>query len=1400
MRLRSLTYRFLVGLCILSLFAHSSAREFENPDGGLEGKIPFDDIDLAAGIVDVGELKQTVFNNGLLGTWGWSGYIVPELPAGWYKGHGYVPDLNLWIGAPEGPWTPTYWDPAAGDSVSMGPTVSEAELYGGTDRSDWGPLPGSLGTLYSGEATVGDVAPASFLAQLPLMATSTLPTSWPLDELGQRTWPGPWGIDPQTGQVSKGRFVSDEDVFFSITDGPYADRDELPDQGYPLNIQLDVSVHGFDHPYEDFIFYTAEIINISPYDYTGLYVGVFFDADIPEYNSREIVNDRFDWVGLNRELDLAYIYDYRWFSEDWPEGDPAAYRVFAGIQFLETPQDLGLTDWHWFRWEERPGVVIPERQERIQYAVLSGDTTDLEPEERDAYFHPDAAGHLDPHFDSWETVVSDYPFGFDCTFLASSGPFDLASGDTTTLRWALVMGDDEEDLLANGRLARELSEHQLVRLHPKVGEIGVAVGLASLDTCEVTVTVKSFDHDGISEVRGYFETSEGTVVDSLRLFDDGLHGDGAPGDSVFSNRWLLTSNLEHYFLDVLSTDLLSYATRIDRAAAFWAGLGVLPPFDLAAEGQEEKIYLRWSPNPDPATAGYNLYYDSDGPGPPYNGTDANQGPSPIVVDSRADSNSVLSGLRDGVRYFINITAYDTAGRQSGFPAEVSAVPGLSYPPIVSVRGLSRDQGAELEWGRYATAAPADLKRFHVYRSSDLGVSYDRIASTVQMHYLDTGLSNGLPYIYYVTAEDSAGNERLPRFPLEITPVAEAAGFPIEVGGATDYFGATVADVDGDGANEIIVSTRGPDGYSLHLLELNGSELPGWPVRFDFPLQARLTTRAVGDLDGDGKLEIVAGSANYDLDVASGVSVYAWHSDGSPVTGWPQQIPEAYFSAVALGDLNGDGDLEIVAGSSNPDLSSGAVYLWHHDGAVAAGWPKTNRRFGFTHPTMGDLNGDGGPDILFASDSLYAWDYAGEALPGWPQPCGYSYNSPNLGDIDRDGEPEILVATLFSLAYAWGRDGTPVPGWPVALNGALTYYSALGDLDGDDGLEFVVPPFLGSGLFVLDGDGSLVRSIRVPNAHWYAFPRIGDVDGQPGVEILAEVRNIQNDAFYYFAWRLDGSVLFGWPVSTYGSNYDVTVCDVDGDGALDLVTAQGPYVMAYCHGYPYDPDRVEWATTHHDLHLTNAYGFEAAPMGVMLQNFSVLGRAEGVLLRWSVSGSGEVTAFSILRASRADGPFGEVQGEVEEKNGAYCFLDKNVSIGSPYLYKLEVVSAAGERRSFGPLAVDWSVPSQFALFQNYPNPFNPTTTIQYTIPSREHRGKSGGKGVDSELSALRSTLKIYNILGQEVRTLLDEHQKPGYYTVTWDGRDENGREVASGVYFYRLTAGEYTYTKRMVLLR
>ena len=119
----------------------------------------------------------------------------------------------------------------------------------------------------------------------------------------------------------------------------------------------------------------------------------------------------------------------------------------------------------------------------------------------------------------------------------------------------------------------------------------------------------------------------------------------------------------------------------------------------------------------------------------------------------------------------------------------------------------------------------------------------------------------------------------------------------------------------------------------------------------------------------------------------------------------------------------------------------------------------------------------------------------------------------------------------------------------------------------------------------------------------------------------------------------------------------------------------------------------------------------------------------------------------------------------------------------------------------------SIPACFALYQNHPNPFNPITAIQYAVGSKQIKAADGGPVLSevggrwtADSPCTHVTLEIYNILGQLVRVLVDEERASGSYTVYWDGSDKNGRPVSSGIYFYKLDAGDFTEVKKMVLLK
>ena len=132
---------------------------------------------------------------------------------------------------------------------------------------------------------------------------------------------------------------------------------------------------------------------------------------------------------------------------------------------------------------------------------------------------------------------------------------------------------------------------------------------------------------------------------------------------------------------------------------------------------------------------------------------------------------------------------------------------------------------------------------------------------------------------------------------------------------------------------------------------------------------------------------------------------------------------------------------------------------------------------------------------------------------------------------------------------------------------------------------------------------------------------------------------------------------------------------------------------------------------------------------------------------------------------------------------YTDTKGDIQIHTTYSYD-GINQIEGPVITFNPNGVEDEIkPTAFKLEQNYPNPFNPSTTIKFAIPQKEF-----------------VSLKIYDILGREVKTLLSEDRNVGTYSVKWNGVDNSGNRISSGVYFYRLKAGNFTQVKKMVLLK
>jgi hypothetical protein len=183
--------------------------------------------------------------------------------------------------------------------------------------------------------------------------------------------------------------------------------------------------------------------------------------------------------------------------------------------------------------------------------------------------------------------------------------------------------------------------------------------------------------------------------------------------------------------------------------------------------------------------------------------------------------------------------------------------------------------------------------------------------------------------------------------------------------------------------------------------------------------------------------------------------------------------------------------------------------------------------------------------------------------------------------------------------------------------------------------------------------------------------------------------------------------------------------------------------------------------------------------VELASFSATTEKNDVVLHWSTASETNNQGFEVQRRSQAEyEKVGFVVGKgttTELQN--YVYKDEDISSGS-YSYRLKQVDFDGTIEYSNEVEVDITQPKDYFLSQNYPNPFNPSTTIKYAV-------------VEDGLVSL----KVYDVLGNEVSTIIDNYQPAGEYNAVFDASS-----ISSGVYYYQIKAGDFTSTKKLILMK
>lgn len=403
---------------------------------------------------------------------------------------------------------------------------------------------------------------------------------------------------------------------------------------------------------------------------------------------------------------------------------------------------------------------------------------------------------------------------------------------------------------------------------------------------------------------------------------------------------------------------------------------------------------------------------------------------------------------------------------------------------------------------------------------------------------------------------------------------------------------TLANIDADAQPEIVVGSM--DG-KVYAFNNDCSRVTGWPANLGSPIQG---APAIGNIDNsaNGSLEIVVGTDDG--------NVYALNGNGGVMAGWPQgtgsngancsvEACTGVVGGVTLADLNGDGTLEVIAGSH-----SHKMWVWGNTGAVLPGWPRDLWDGIADNAAVGDLNRDGSPDIVIGSDFanncadcppfgarnkgglLHAFDTQGNELPGWPiSTDSFMDSSPTLVDLDSDGFYEVVVGggnfdtettTRGHHMTAYRSTGDIM--WRIETPEAQTVgAAAIGDVNNDGTPEVAFTTFIaanggglpGGAVRLANKFGSVAWTQTTnpnpsgpsPNGGYVRGPVLGDIDGDGKADVVAADLN-----WHVKAWSSNGTVLMDTGLlapasqSTWSYANSPAIGDVDSDGLNEVVTA------------------------------------------------------------------------------------------------------------------------------------------------------------------------------------------------------------------------------------------------------
>jgi hypothetical protein len=361
------------------------------------------------------------------------------------------------------------------------------------------------------------------------------------------------------------------------------------------------------------------------------------------------------------------------------------------------------------------------------------------------------------------------------------------------------------------------------------------------------------------------------------------------------------------------------------------------------------------------------------------------------------------------------------------------------------------------------------------------------------------------------------------------------------------------------------------------------------------------------------------------------------------------------------------------------------------------------------------------------------------LTGWTESSDFPVTA-GAFDITPNGLRDVFIAKLN------------------AAGNALDYSTYLGESDTDEGWGIAV-----------DSSGNAYVTGYTGSADFPTTPEAFDTTYNGAGDAFVAKLNAAGNTLYYSTFM--------------GGSY------ADGGNEIKLGSFNYVYLTGWTNSlnFPITPGAFD--TLPHPLEdvFVAKLDLSGYPVPVALASFEAAAGQGFIALNWVTASEINCHRWEIYRGRQEDGLYTEI-GELPghgstETPHSYRWVDRQVVTGTTYFYKLRQMDLDGSWWWSHSVSASSVLPKHYALSQNYPNPFNTNTQIRYQIPRDEH-----------------VSLKIFNLLGQEVRTLVDADQEASWHMVNWDGRDDRDQEVATGLYFCRLEAGDVCKTTKMMLIK